>query len=574
MELRRRSARPRPRVRAGPTRAPRLRPRPPAVAPRGGPFTGRDEELARLDDATRGAVLLAGEPGIGKTRLLAEAARIAHRRGAVVRYGRCYEEQVAPYEPFAEALGADTFAALADAADGERWRLFEAVARAAGREPCCVLDDLHWADAGTLRLLAHVLRRPRRAARARRLPRQRGRPLPPAGGDARRPATRRPGRAPAARAAWTRDAVAQVVQRATRRRNSPPGCTARPAATRSTSRRCCGTSTRPAGPAAGSRGREGGDRPPPRPSRRRDERVLADRGGRGPRVRPRAARAAFSTTTRWRRSRRRAGADGARGPGRPGALRVRPRARARDALRGAQPGAAGSACTREVADALEGHRRGRARSPMTACRRRRRRGPGARRAREAMVRSPTKRPARRAAGSRRRPTTPAADELLLGLGEARLARRGERPPGVHRAAAQAAREQDEHELLARAALGFGGLGVTIIAVDRRPSRCSKRRCKPPGRPSAPRRLLGRLAIETYYASTPESAEGAAATRRSARPQGARRPRLLDALDARHAALWSAEYLDERLATARRCSSAPPPQDPSASCRRATGSSAT
>ena len=51
-------------------------PLPPALAPRGGPFAGRDAELARLLDAPRGsAVLLAGEPGIGKTRLLAEAGR-------------------------------------------------------------------------------------------------------------------------------------------------------------------------------------------------------------------------------------------------------------------------------------------------------------------------------------------------------------------------------------------------------------------------------------------------------------------------------------------------------------------
>ena len=103
-------------------------------------------------------MLLAGEPGIGKTRLLAEAARLAHEDGAMVRYGRCYEEPVAPYEPFAEALGASAFGALVDAAAGERWRLFEAVG-AQLADSTIVLDDLHWADAGTLRLLAQLLRR-------------------------------------------------------------------------------------------------------------------------------------------------------------------------------------------------------------------------------------------------------------------------------------------------------------------------------------------------------------------------------------------------------------------------------
>ena len=105
-------------------------------------------------------MLLAGEPGIGKTRLLAEAGRLAHKRGRPVLYGRCYEEQVAPYEPFAEALGAETFARLLGDAHDERWRLFEAIgARVEGT--LLLLDDLHWADAGTLRLLAHLLRRPK-----------------------------------------------------------------------------------------------------------------------------------------------------------------------------------------------------------------------------------------------------------------------------------------------------------------------------------------------------------------------------------------------------------------------------
>ena len=131
----------------------------PRLPPVKGRLAGREAELRALTDAT-GAVLLAGEPGIGKTRLLAEAGRIAHQRRRTVLYGRCYEEQVAPYEPFAEALGAETFARLLADAQDERWRLFEAIgARVEGT--VLLLDDLHWADAGTLRLLAHLLRRPK-----------------------------------------------------------------------------------------------------------------------------------------------------------------------------------------------------------------------------------------------------------------------------------------------------------------------------------------------------------------------------------------------------------------------------
>ena len=99
-------------------------------------------------------------------------------------------------------------------------------------------------------------------------------------------------------------------------------------------------------------------------------------------------------------------------------------------------------------------------------------------------------------------------------------------------------------MFARAALGFSGLGVTIIAVDREAVALLERRSAlESGRRSAPGSR--RLAIETYYDSTPE--------RRKALGDEAvalaRADELLDALDARHAALWSAQYLEERLATA-------------------------
>src|SRR5207247_2641520 len=87
------------------------RPGLPAVLAGPGPFVGRGPELERLlsawqttlADGAR-AVLITGEPGVGKTRLAGEWSRHAYEQGAVVLYGRCDEDLGAPYQPFAEAL--------------------------------------------------------------------------------------------------------------------------------------------------------------------------------------------------------------------------------------------------------------------------------------------------------------------------------------------------------------------------------------------------------------------------------------------------------------------------------------
>jgi hypothetical protein len=72
--------------------------RPAAVGLADDTFIGREPELATLHaalaDATAGhgrIVLLAGEPGVGKTRLAQELAAYARQRGALVLVGRCYE---------------------------------------------------------------------------------------------------------------------------------------------------------------------------------------------------------------------------------------------------------------------------------------------------------------------------------------------------------------------------------------------------------------------------------------------------------------------------------------------------
>ena len=181
------------------------RPLPPSlVALQEAAFVGREPELEKLQRAwdraqatAREVVLIAGEPGIGKTTLAVRLATAAWEQGAVVLFGRCDEESVVPFQPFVEAvvhyidttppdelrrqLGpqAADLALLVptivgrlpelarverSGAETERYRLFEAVshlvATVAGDAPLVlVLDDLHWADRPTLQLLTHVIRR-------------------------------------------------------------------------------------------------------------------------------------------------------------------------------------------------------------------------------------------------------------------------------------------------------------------------------------------------------------------------------------------------------------------------------
>ena len=125
-------------------------------------LVGRATELATLRAALdaaavgRGAlVLLTGEPGIGKTTLLSETARVAADRGARVLRGRCWDgDGSPPYWPWTHVLDGDLPAQAAD-----RFTVFDTVARrlaALGREQplVVILDDLQWADPASLALLA------------------------------------------------------------------------------------------------------------------------------------------------------------------------------------------------------------------------------------------------------------------------------------------------------------------------------------------------------------------------------------------------------------------------------------
>src|SRR6266545_779450 len=83
------------------------------------PFVGREAELAALTadlEATLagrgGVVLLAGEPGIGKTRLAEELATAAAARGALALWGRCWEGEGAPaFWPWVQIIRAHVQAA-------------------------------------------------------------------------------------------------------------------------------------------------------------------------------------------------------------------------------------------------------------------------------------------------------------------------------------------------------------------------------------------------------------------------------------------------------------------------------
>ena len=133
-------------------------------------FVGREAELARLavalEEAGQGrapAIVVEGESGAGKTRLLREFATRAAERRATVLFGRCVDcgDAGPPYWPIIEALRA---LPASDAAPGvgDRGGFFEQVLdrleEAGRRSPVVVLvDDLHWADRSTRDLLGFLL---------------------------------------------------------------------------------------------------------------------------------------------------------------------------------------------------------------------------------------------------------------------------------------------------------------------------------------------------------------------------------------------------------------------------------
>ncbi len=132
------------------------------------PLVGRDADLAALAEAWDRArsgmptyAVLTGEPGIGKSRLAAELVAAARLTGARICIGRCSQDDGAPplwpWSTVLEALGSSLPETRAEV-DSDEFRAFERIARtvrdAARLEPVLVvLDDLHWADTCSLRVL-------------------------------------------------------------------------------------------------------------------------------------------------------------------------------------------------------------------------------------------------------------------------------------------------------------------------------------------------------------------------------------------------------------------------------------
>jgi DNA-binding NarL/FixJ family response regulator len=172
------------------------------MAPAAGQLLGRRAELGALDqllgelaEGRSAALDLGGEPGIGKTRLLAELGERADARGNLVLSGSASElERDVPFAVFVDALDeyaegldprrldalddqtraelAHVLPSLSSLAGGggvalqnERYRTHRAVRAlletlAATHPLVLVLDDLHWADSGSIELLGALLRRP------------------------------------------------------------------------------------------------------------------------------------------------------------------------------------------------------------------------------------------------------------------------------------------------------------------------------------------------------------------------------------------------------------------------------
>ncbi len=171
-------------------------------------FVGRELERDVLSRAMTGttvsgrrAAFVTGEAGIGKTRLVSELASGAHGAGTLVLGGRCDEGIDLPYQPFAEALGhyvehadegvlrnyidaygvsvmrlvpelatrlSEPLPVASEPSEAERYVLYGAIeglllTASKDRPTLLVLEDLHWADVPTIKVLGRLLTSTRRS---------------------------------------------------------------------------------------------------------------------------------------------------------------------------------------------------------------------------------------------------------------------------------------------------------------------------------------------------------------------------------------------------------------------------
>jgi DNA-binding CsgD family transcriptional regulator len=131
-------------------------------------LVGRDEELSALVEsrlaAARGhgtVVLVCGEAGIGKTRLLESFRKTLRGGRAALGCGLCREFGTGPYAPIREALqtlGVDLPSTPAASREEHVAQYVQRIERACRRRHVVLLiEDIHWADDGTLRFLQHLL---------------------------------------------------------------------------------------------------------------------------------------------------------------------------------------------------------------------------------------------------------------------------------------------------------------------------------------------------------------------------------------------------------------------------------
>jgi DNA-binding SARP family transcriptional activator len=138
-----------------------------ALAGRGDELAVLERALGAIGDAGHGAtVAITGPAGTGKSRLAAEAAVLAFRRGAAVAHGRFDPDDLGALGAFREVLGQVGVAwpPPEAAGGGDRAELFgvarDALRRAGGRGLVVVLDDAHWADRPSLALLGDLANDP------------------------------------------------------------------------------------------------------------------------------------------------------------------------------------------------------------------------------------------------------------------------------------------------------------------------------------------------------------------------------------------------------------------------------